>query len=638
MKKNIKRVSVLLALSVFLQFFIAPVSARQTATVDYMTYALSERPSGLNITYYSDIYSRGFAWQTEESIKDSELWILKGTHGEADSDLFVSQGTFYNGTCETLSYAALKIGCHKAQVEGLTPGETYSYRVGGAGQYLYGTFEVAKENDPVVIVNLNDAQTRSAEKLNYWENTVSCAMQQAKTKGNVSFIAFGGDLYDRNMSNTNATGKNINVYLRWGMSLDTIASYRGSLPFVEACGNHDGAVSNLFVGCNNIDYAGILKSKNGGYYSFDYGNVHYVVLPYMEVPSTEFNTACTWLEQDLKAASESTDTDWIIVQSHWGPYTTGDHGTESGTKTLTAKLTPLFSKYHVDLVLQAHDHTFSKTVPYRWNAAGYETRLGDTSVVNLTPNTTERDGITYDLDPWGTYYISAGAAGHRIGENTEYAKPGTGRYLSNYYKTQIGKITVDSAFGKAGDDATGDLNQTMYGILTVKDHALTYDFYVATEDGKSVLFDSLNILKSNIGSKDRPLSFSGEYLRGIKAEQTSAQVAARFEDKESIVIVHKDGSALKDTDYVGTGCLVRRMDGDKIVNEAQVVVRGETNGDGVITTADYMRVRALFSGKLQLTGAEYLAADTDENESITTSDYMKIRQHFAKKYNLYYDL
>ena len=95
---------------------------------------------------------------------------------------------------------------------------------------------------------------------------------------------------------------------------------------------------------------------------------------------------------------------------------------------------------------------------------------------------------------------------------------------------------------------------------------------------------------------------------------------------------------MKDTDYVGTGCLVRRMDGDTIVNEAQVVVRGETNGDGVITTADYMRVRALFSGKLQLTGAEYLAADTDENESITTSDYMKIRQHFAKKYNLYYDL
>ena len=49
---------------------------RPEFTPDYDNYTLSGAPMGFNMTYYSDIYSRGFAWLTDLAAQDSKLYLV----------------------------------------------------------------------------------------------------------------------------------------------------------------------------------------------------------------------------------------------------------------------------------------------------------------------------------------------------------------------------------------------------------------------------------------------------------------------------------------------------------------------------------------------------------------------------------
>ena len=58
---------------------------RPSITPDYNTYAIGAEPAGFNMTYYSDIYSRGFAWLTDLTAQDSKLYLVQSDKGqEAD--------------------------------------------------------------------------------------------------------------------------------------------------------------------------------------------------------------------------------------------------------------------------------------------------------------------------------------------------------------------------------------------------------------------------------------------------------------------------------------------------------------------------------------------------------------------------
>ena len=65
------------------------------------TYAVSEKPSGVNMTYYSDIYSRGFSWVTDTSVTDTKLYLVKGDNWK-DADY--SKATPVDGTSLEVTY------------------------------------------------------------------------------------------------------------------------------------------------------------------------------------------------------------------------------------------------------------------------------------------------------------------------------------------------------------------------------------------------------------------------------------------------------------------------------------------------------------------------------------------------------
>ena len=120
---------------------------RPEFTPDYDNYDVSASPSGFNMTYYSDIYSRGFSWITDENTTDTKLYLVESDKGEAAdfSNAELKEGEAVKVTLATdgtVSFAdnshssykgssnssQLIINSHKVHVENLKKGKAYSYK------------------------------------------------------------------------------------------------------------------------------------------------------------------------------------------------------------------------------------------------------------------------------------------------------------------------------------------------------------------------------------------------------------------------------------------------------------------------------------------------------------------------------
>ena len=504
---------------------------RPTVTPDYENFEIGANPAALNMSYYSGVYSRGFSWFTDKSVNETKLYLVKSDKG-AEADF--SNATPIEGNTLEIEYNAdgnitsadnsipktkgssndvtLNLYSHKVHVENLEKGKAYSYKVGGGENWTYGAFIVEKEKaQSITAIHMSDAQTKDLTKLDVWRNTFTKAVDTAG-KG-LDMALYNGDQFDQN--NSTGNNKKPSRVLRHTKSLDVIADYKFDIPYMASSGNHEPSVPYINYLTSDITYAGY--SDSGCYYSYDYDYAHFVVLNTNDVSDAQIN----WLKSDLDAASSAK---WKIVMLHIAPYSTGDHTNASANQNIVQKLTPVFSSKHVDLVLQAHDHTYNKTLPYKWDAAGYTETYNNADVVNFEPQTEAKDGRTYDKNPQGTYYVTTGAAGHRCGEPeakdgvwAEVVKDGdtwkgldsTNTYLNNKYKIEMGKLKYDTQLDsfvnngktfaedyKVGDLATGCVNAQMFGVLNMTETTLNYDVYTVSKTREPKIFDSIDILKA----------------------------------------------------------------------------------------------------------------------------------------------
>ena len=500
---------------------------------DFTTYKVDATPSGFNMTYYSDIYSRGFSWITDDTVNDTKLYLVESDKGEkadfsaaeakdgetvgvklATSGTVTFADNSYPSGSGSSNSSELNINSHKVHVENLKKGQAYSYKVGSESGWKYGAFIVEKENpETITAVHMSDAQTKDPSKLNVWRNTFTHSVETAGS--DLDFALYNGDQFDQNMDKINNV-RQIR-FATYSKALDVIADYKADIPYMTSSGNHEPSAPYSQFLHSDIKYPENGVAANGTYYSFDYKFAHFAVLNTNTVDDKQIN----WLKADLDVASSAK---WKIVMMHISPYSTGDHSVKSENETIAEKLTPVFSSKHVDLVLQAHDHTYNKTLPYKWDAAGYTTTWNNSDVVNLAPETEQIGEITYDKNPQGTYYVTTASAGHRVGapeasdgiyaeviknEKGEFEPLNSSKtYQSAKYKTEMGKIKYDNQYepytvsGKTsdqhyevGDLATGCVNAQMFGVLNLTATTLTYAVY-SVNDNTVKLFDSLDVLKA----------------------------------------------------------------------------------------------------------------------------------------------
>jgi len=122
------------------------------------------------------------------------------------------------------------------------------------------------------------------------------------------------------------------------------------IPLYGALGNHEGGAPCCYF--DHFDWP-----NNKRWYSFDYGNVHFVALEidgYADYSSG--SPQVQWLKNDLAHASQQ----WKVVFFHIPPYSSGrEHGSDLGVR---AVMELLFRQYGIDLVFNGHDHDYERSV------------------------------------------------------------------------------------------------------------------------------------------------------------------------------------------------------------------------------------------------------------------------------------
>ena len=191
--------------------------------------------------------------------------------------------------------------------------------------------------------------------------------------------------------------------------LDVNFEYLSKIPINAISGNHETVYrsgSNETYKHFNNKIPEQESTKKGYYYSFEYGNVKFIMLNTND--RNEDNTLkdeqYNWLINEL----ENNDCLWTVVTLHNPIYSVGKYGLSSSYNAIClairSQLQGVFAEYGVDIVLQGHDHMISRTNPIDKN--------GNPTAENWITE----GGVEYSVDPNGVLYLMNGPAGSQTRE------------------------------------------------------------------------------------------------------------------------------------------------------------------------------------------------------------------------------
>jgi hypothetical protein len=255
-------------------------------------------------------------------------------------------------------------------------------------------------------------------------------------------------------------------------------------------GNHD--IEDLEA---LMDYFGLSEQ----YYSFDYQNVHFISLgteeEYLDMSNDKAKEQLAFVQSDLEKASSNPNIDWIIPFFHRIMYYESEGGlVDTFDHNLVDIYHPLFEKYGVNLVLDAHTHTYERTYPLRINSEGSE-----------APIVTSNDLSNYrSVD--GLVIATVGTGG---------AKP-TNAHVAN----ELVAVQYENLFGFLNVDVSADGTK------------LVGTFYDNNGDGE--IRDQFTITKSSVTIEEEEEEEDDDDQIGIEDELEDESEDVDGEDEVSI--------------------------------------------------------------------------------------------------------
>lgn len=326
---------------------------------------------------------------------------------------------------------------HIVQLTGLTPSTRYYYSVGhgsttlagATSEHFFNTHPLPGSNVPVRVWAIGDFGRGNAGQVEVktsYENFTG-------TRGTDVWLWLGDNAYQ---DGTDAEYQN-HVFAVPGFS--DIFSHT---PFWPSPGNHDyntvwSESTLLGIPYTNIPLtdhegpyfdmvevprfaeAGGFASQHEVFYSFDYGDVHFLSLN-SEVFDYSFsyqgiNQMKSWIEQDLMQNTRK----FTIAYFHQPPYSKGSHNSDDAyelvMKAMREKIIPVLESFDVDLVVCGHSHVFERSYLIKGhygNSAEYDAA---TMLMNGTMGNFQQ-GSPYMKDstnatPEGTVYVVCGNSG-----------------------------------------------------------------------------------------------------------------------------------------------------------------------------------------------------------------------------------
>lgn len=188
-------------------------------------------------------------------------------------------------------------------------------------------------------INVADSQGVTEQDFELWRNTLEEAFRQFPE---TQFLIHNGDLTENPEDDA-----------AWNHLLNKARPWTASVPLMPVTGNHDQVdkQASAFISHFHLPDNGAANLLPGTTYTFDYGPVHFVMLN----SEGKFKEQADWLKRDLEVNRKP----WVIVSIHRPAY----GGNQN--KKVNKHWVPLFDEYDVDLVLQGHNHEYSRSYPLK---------------------------------------------------------------------------------------------------------------------------------------------------------------------------------------------------------------------------------------------------------------------------------
>ncbi len=257
------------------------------------------------------------------------------------------RGTVQYGPTTNYGWSAADAGGYRRHIitlRGLVPGRLYHYSASSTDGFetpdrSFWTAPAA--TDSLHFVVHGDLQGGIDTN---WARAVAARIRDEAPQ----LVIQVGDLSDEMYSE--------DTWATWRQFFSVATDELDRVVFMPAAGNHDEPSNG------NSFYWRMFplpeRPARARYYSYDAGNVHFVVLNC----DIDIASQTNWLARDLQAAANDTNVTWIIPYFHRPPYSWGGH---EGNEEVKTNWCPLFVQYEADWVFSGHSHTYQRSVPIR---------------------------------------------------------------------------------------------------------------------------------------------------------------------------------------------------------------------------------------------------------------------------------
>ena len=401
----------------------------ETVAADYTKVSLTPGAdeTQLNFAWYSKTESGKAATPVVHFGTDKDhLTAFTGKAAQVDDSLTDGVAYDYNHVtvtgleANTTYYYTVEKNGVQSEVQEYKTGSFDSVKMLYVGDPQIGASKGQPQNGEALTAGSGAANTAARNDAFAWNRTLEIATAQ---NPGVNFIISAGD-------QVNKTGQAKEEEYAGYLSPAVLAG----LPVATTIGNHDSLNPDYTYHFNNPNATENGKTQAGGDYYYSYGAGLFIVLN-----TNNYNVA-EHEKTIQEAIASAPDAAWRVVTIHQDIYGTGlDHSDTDGM-ILRTQLTPIFDKYDIDVVLQGHDHTYSRskllygdgqthgTYEFRLNADGSEydwdnafntqPEEGDTASTALH-DAFQADNGCYTIEdttgntvvnPKGTLYMTANSA------------------------------------------------------------------------------------------------------------------------------------------------------------------------------------------------------------------------------------
>ncbi|WP_339710602.1 metallophosphoesterase [uncultured Kriegella sp.] len=250
-------------------------------------------------------------------------------------------------------------------------------------------------------------------------------------------------------------------------------------------GNHDGKTADsarqsgpyydIFTFPTD-GQAGGTASGTEAYYSFDYANIHFIILDSHHSGREVGGAMYNWTQTDI----QNTTQDWIVTLFHHPVYTKGSHDSDTEDRLIEMRknFMPMMEANGVDVILNGHSHSYERS--YFLNGhygfantfnADEITKGGHT--VGATGNgdgKADKDGAykKTDVATEGAVYITTGSAGKISGGDL------------NHQAMSVSLNKLGSCVMEVGDDGMGGQNLT---VKFIRENDKIDDYFTINKAG-----------------------------------------------------------------------------------------------------------------------------------------------------------